>query len=400
MDNRLCVDRVVAADALAALPQGIARHALGTRLLIVGDDTTLRVAGDPVTTGLPAGTSYSIRSLGNAPRATMHMVESIAERLHETRATGLLAVGAGTVNDCCKLAAYRNDIPYVAVATAASMNGYTSATASIETEGWKQSHRATPPRAVFADLAMLAAAPIRLMRAGLADTLCRSTVEFDCLLSNQMLGTSYPQDGFRQLRQREILLMDEAKNIHKNMHSYLELLMHTLMDAGDWMAREGSSAIASQGEHMIAHTIEMLYEDVHRFMHGEIIAVTTLTMQERQRSLWERDLLQLGNKSINRQLFIDIFGESRGMLLADIYKKKLLDDAPLLTINHRLHAAWPEIKRELADVMLPQGTLEKVFAIAGINGTPQAIELDENRYAWAVCHAHLTRERFTTLDFQ
>src|SRR5437867_1863939 len=42
-----------------------------------------------------------------------------------------IAVGAGTINDLTKLAAHRQNRPYVCVATAASMDGYTAFGASI-----------------------------------------------------------------------------------------------------------------------------------------------------------------------------------------------------------------------------------------------------------------------------
>ena len=47
------------------------------------------------------------------------------------------------------------------------------------------------PTGVFFDLAVLAAAPARMMRAGLGDTVCRTTAQVDWLLSHLLLDTAY-----------------------------------------------------------------------------------------------------------------------------------------------------------------------------------------------------------------
>src|SRR5688572_24605362 len=49
-----------------------------------------------------------------------------------------IAVGAGTINDLVKLAAHHAGRPYMVVATAASMDGYTAFGASITRQGLKQ----------------------------------------------------------------------------------------------------------------------------------------------------------------------------------------------------------------------------------------------------------------------
>src|SRR4051794_25371345 len=49
-----------------------------------------------------------------------------------------VAIGSGTINDLTKLAAHRAQRPYMCVATAASMDGYTAFGASITHKGSKQ----------------------------------------------------------------------------------------------------------------------------------------------------------------------------------------------------------------------------------------------------------------------
>ena len=115
-------------------------------------------------------------------------------------ADALVAVGSGTINDVCKYAAAKDGKRYAVFATAPSMNGYASKNAAITIDGHKSSLAAASPVGVFMDLAVLCAAPARMIRAGLGDSLCRSTAQADWLLSHHLLGTPYRHAPFALLR--------------------------------------------------------------------------------------------------------------------------------------------------------------------------------------------------------
>lgn len=90
-----------------------------------------------------------------------------------------VAVGAGTINDRTKLAAQRTGRPYLCVATAASMDGYTSFGAIVTERGFERTIGCPAPRAVIADLGVLAAAPRALSAAGYGDLLGKITAGAD-----------------------------------------------------------------------------------------------------------------------------------------------------------------------------------------------------------------------------
>ncbi len=77
----------------------------------------------------------------------------------------IIALGSGTVNDLCKLAAAKIGKNYVVFPSAPSMNGYLSRNASIKIKGHKKTVVATLPLAVFCDLAILKAAPKKMIKA-------------------------------------------------------------------------------------------------------------------------------------------------------------------------------------------------------------------------------------------
>ena len=389
--------RVVGTDALAALSGVIADDGLGSRLLLMHDPATFAAAGERTLAKLPQSIETFSHSFGESTHASMANVQAVMAVAGDVTPSGLVAIGAGSINDIVKLAAVRLGLPYVTVATAASMNGYSSANASILVAGHKQSFVARPPRAVIADVDVLAAAPRRLARSGLGDTLCRTTVEADCLLSYYLFGTPYPIDAFAQFRRHEQGLIAGASSLRENSPEYMGLLMQALLDAGDAMTVTGSSAVASQGEHMIAHTIEMLYGDEHQALHGETIAVTSTNMRHLQQKmvLAQPKLRQM---TANPAQFKRFFGNVRGEALLAIYEKKQRSASEIVEINERLAVQWPEIKAALAQVMIQGGAIDLAFMQAGVGTTCKAIGLDEARYQTALSYAHLTRDRFTFLD--
>ena len=105
-----------------------------------------------------------------------HADDATVERVRAATgaADALVAVGSGTINDLCKYASARDGKPYVVFGTAPSMNGYTSLNAAITVHGHKKSLPAQAPVGAFLDLSILAAAPVRMIRSGLGDSLCRA----------------------------------------------------------------------------------------------------------------------------------------------------------------------------------------------------------------------------------
>lgn len=391
-------ERVVAADALEAVADVVKRHRLGENLLLVCDDATWVAAGQQLQAMLSGEFQVMPHSLGRQPTAKLEHVDPIVVSAKAHEIGSLVAIGSGTVNDVTKYAAHRLGCDYICVATAASMNGYSSATASLEEQHMKHSFVARPPKAVVADLRVIAAAPRRMARAGLGDTLCRSTVAADRYLSHVVLGTPFERSIFDKLRVHETWLMANVQLLREASIEYMHYLMHALLDAGDAMTEVQSSVIASQGEHMIAHTLEMLYgNELRESLHGETIAVTTTTMAHLQHKLLLSQPV-LRHHPREEQAFTRFFGNSTGKTLARRYDSKVLPAEQADAMNARFQDRWPEIKAELLAMVVPANGIERTYKEAGLATTPQGIGLMPERYNSALSYAYMTRERFTFLD--
>jgi glycerol-1-phosphate dehydrogenase [NAD(P)+] len=182
-------------------------------------------------------------------RLPEHPHAGTVERVRAATASAdaLVAVGSGTINDLCKYASARDGKSYVVFGTAPSMNGYTSLNAAITVRGHKKSLPAQAPAGAFLDLSILAAAPVRMIRSGLGDSLCRATAQADWLLSHLLFELPYRTMPFVLLAEDEPSCSCHGGAGERRLHAMEKLVRTLLLSASHRDLRYSSPA--SQGEH-------------------------------------------------------------------------------------------------------------------------------------------------------
>ena len=366
---------------------------LGDNPLVVCDINTNAVMGEKIA-----------NALGCERLMLQGKIYPSEERIKEIRIraehnSGIIAVGSGTINDLCKYASYIDNKPYVVFATALSMNGYTSANASIENiHGYKKSYPAWLPKGIFLDTKVLEGAPARLTASGLADVLCRSTAQADWQLSNLLLGTEYNPLPFEWLQDLEEELMKNSLWLAKGDHNATLKLIDAILLSGLGMYVCRGSYPASQGEHIIAHTMEMVHSNVVQpSYHGEQIAVTTLTMAKLQEfMLLEMPVIK--PKQINEKAVLHYFGVGLGHHCLSEMQKKNISQEKADKINAHLKEHWGSVKMRIKSKMVPYRTLKNALEMAEAPTKPEDLGWDKELYRSTVKHALLTRNRFTFLD--
>ncbi len=302
-----------------------------------------------------------------------------AEMLAQKDADYFIGVGSGTISDIVKYASFLAKKPYVMIATAPSMNGYLSITASLIENNKKESHQAHLPVALFADLDILAAAPIRLIRSGVGDSICRSTAQADWLLSHLLLETTYIPEAFLLTKQAEEKIFEYTNKLMSGGKDAHESLMNLLLLSGLAMTLCKGSYPASQGEHMIAHQMETLYGDqMPETFHGEQIGVTTLIMAEIQERVLAQKTLQLSKPL-----------PQKGINLSNMHE-----------LNQKLATDWPSISQKIKNITTPR---TEIMAILNSINAPFSAEMLGWKDDWlkkALPQTHTTRNRFTFLDLQ
>jgi glycerol-1-phosphate dehydrogenase [NAD(P)+] len=370
---------------------------LGGRLAVVSDPTTRAVLGRRVEQALGRIAEIQSIVLPEHPEPDLETVNQL--RQATGGASALIAVGSGTINDLCKYASAQANLPFAVFATAPSMNGYTSVNAAITIEGHKRSLAAQPAVAVFLDLEVLAAAPVRLIRAGLGDSLCRSSAQADWLLAHLLLGRPYRQAPFALLAEDEGPLLAASDKLVAGDLQAIRRLVKTLVLSGFGMTLCGGSEPASQGEHLISHYIDMLGDPAWReTFHGEQIGVTTLTMARLQAQILDGPPPHIEPSRLDEAALIHHFGPELGRSCWQEFRRKRVDPGAAIQLNHRIRERWDEIRTRIGAIHKPPEELRAVLERAGAPTTPGALGWPAKFYRQAVRHARLIRNRYTFLD--
>jgi len=375
----------------------VAEAGLGSRLALIADPTTWQVLGARVSGALSSRFTVAPVILPDRPHADMETVQRI--RALTGIADGLVAVGSGTINDLAKYAAYLDNKPYACFGTAPSMNGYTSVSAAIMEQGVKKSLPAAAARGVFLDVEILLKAPWRMIAAGFGDSVCRPTAQADWLLSHLLFGTPYRALPFDLLAADEEALLAAPEGLLAGDATAMTCLARLLVMSGFGMTICGGSYPASQGEHLIAHFLEMRGDPAASRFHGEQIAVTTLTMARIQGEALRIAQPQLAAPRAEIGTFLDFYGASVGAVCWQSFARKLPSGDLLAAVNLKLERDWPEIRQAIRAVHRNPMILESALRRCTAPTRPTDLGLSEETYRQAVLHAREIRDRYTFLDF-
>ena len=324
-------------------------------------------------------------------------VESFEEVLKKTDAVPV-AVGSGTINDIVKLVAHRLGRPYMCVATAASMDGYTAYGASITKDGSKQTFDCPAPRAVVADLDVIAAAPDEMTASGYADLLAKITAGADWIVADA-LGVE-PIDAsvwaMVQTPLRESLLL--PVNIEK--------LTEGLLVSGFAMQAHQTSRPASGAEHQFSHLWDM--QHATDASHGFKVGIGTLAATVLYEKILEQPIEMLDiedcvrrwrdwpavEASIRRLFTIP---ELRDKAIEET-RAKIISRDELVTQLVRLRDAWPNLKRRLREQLIPSQQLAAMLRGAGAPTDSAQIGISADQLSVSHRLAYHIRRRFTVLD--
>lgn len=246
-------------------------HGPGVALWVLSDENTEQAAGERWKRGLKAGRIHS-RVLPGQPKVvpTMDLVQQLDSEVLEKAPGLLVSVGSGVLSDLVKRVSLDTGIPNWAVATAASVDAYTSATSAIRVGGF---HNAVPTgvsETVICDLDVIAGAPREMFLAGLGDLLAKFLAFLDWNLSRIMTGEHYCglMAGLGVDSARAAL--DAARRHDTDPFGAARTLTDAVLTSGLAMQCLGNSRSAASAEHTIAHfweTAQAVTNPAHE-LHG------------------------------------------------------------------------------------------------------------------------------------
>ncbi|HMQ36833.1 MAG TPA: sn-glycerol-1-phosphate dehydrogenase [Micropruina sp.] len=401
-------------DAIAAVAESF-RATFGDRpALVVGDERTMSVAGDAVMEALASGGVRVVDPyvFPGEPElyAKYENCELLRDALRDVDAVPV-AVGAGTLNDVVKRAAGELERPYLVVATAASMDGYTAFGSSIAVGGYKQTLDCPAPAGCVADWTVLAAAPAVMTASGYGDLLGKVPAGADWMIADAV-GVEPLDDNVWQLVQgplRASLSRPEA--VAAGELAAIGELAEGLVMSGLAMQAHASSRPASGAEHQFAHLWEMEGHgtDVtpRRLSHGFKVAVGSVAMAALYERLLLRDLARLDVDAAvaaypdAAALEARVRAVHQPHLVDEIVAQSLAKHLTPEQLRQRLElvaALWGELRPRLQAQLIPAADLQRMLRAAGTPAHPYDIGLGWQQFRDTYRRAQMIRKRYTALD--
>ena len=341
--------------------------------------------------------------------AEHHHVEAL-EASFKRHAAVPVAVGSGTINDLVKLASHRTGRPYLCVATAASMDGYTAFGASITFQGSKQTFTCPAPTAVLADLDVIRAAPKPMSAWGYADLLAKITSGADWLLADALGVEALIPKAWDIVQGTLRDWVADPAGVQAGTPQALECLVEGLIFSGLAMQCAQSSRAASGAEHQFSHLWDMQHH-THRGAapsHGFKVGIGTLAVATLYERLLERSLEKLdvaacaaawpGTATWLARAQAWLGEGSLLTVAARELEAKACDSGALAKQLETLRANWPKLRERLRNQLLPVPVLRTMLQAAGAPTEPEAIGISRARLRDSYRQAFCIRRRFTVLD--
>jgi glycerol-1-phosphate dehydrogenase [NAD(P)+] len=323
-----------------------------------------------------------------------------------------VAVGAGTINDLVKLASSELGRPYMAVATAASMDGYASFGASITCDGYKQTLPCPAPQGVLVDLDVIAAAPPRLNAAGYADLLAKVSAGADWILADAVRADPIDANAWSLVQDNLRTWLSDPAGVRSSDQKALAGLIEGLIMTGLGMQRTGTTRPASGAEHQLSHLWDMQH---HTFqgeapLHGEKVGIgtaATASVYERLLQI-EPDAIEADPQRIRERWppWDEIQAATRRdfadpriaeQVVAQQRAKHLAADE-LSARLEQLKLSWNKLRGRLREQLLPPSEIRQMLAEAGAPVQPEQIGISQERLQDSLRLAQKIRNRYTVLD--
>jgi glycerol-1-phosphate dehydrogenase [NAD(P)+] len=387
---------VIQAGATSEVPALLRQHFGAVPARVVADPRTFAAAGDTTLHALrDAGVRCREPVIIDDPR--LHAEWRFLEQVEA--AVGLddaipVAVGSGTINDLVKLAAYRTGRQYLAMATAASMDGYTAFGASIIRDGSKQTFHCPAPRAVVADLNVIAAAPAELNAAGYADLMAKVTAGADWILADALGVDPIDDTAWRLVQGGLGEALADPEGVAHGDASAVARLVEGLMLGGFAMQHTRTSRPASGAEHSPSHGFKVgiatvavvrLYEQLLE------VPLDTLDVEARVSDwpAWPETAAAIEQYSPDPALRAKSLEETRAKHPS---RETLREHLRILSKN------WPQLRSRLREQLPPSRSVVDSLAAVGAPTKSEDIGISAERLEASHLLAYYLRRRYTVLD--
>lgn len=246
---------------------------LGKHAVIIGGKTALSVVGEEFFTSL-INSSVVYEVVEFAGHCTTKALESFTTIVKESKVDIIIGVGGGSVLDLTKGVGELSNLPVVTVPTIAATCAAWSALTVVYDENGKHERYFkldNAPKLVLADTNILAAAPVRYLNAGIADTIAKwyEATPHITEESNDFslkLGIQTSKLALDILKEKGVLAVKEVQN-KSISKGFSEVVDAIVMLAGFVGGVNGGDHRGALG-HALHNSLTAI-PDTHSSLHGE-----------------------------------------------------------------------------------------------------------------------------------
>lgn len=386
-------DCIIGENALDKIPAMVQKHG-GSHPFVLCDKDTYAAAGKAVCEILDnAGIPYTLHVIARKKPAPDERIVGEAVMFCTDDCDMVISVGGGVINDTGKIVSNLKGCADMYVATAPSMDGYASASSSMEREGLKVSLNSKCPDIVIGDAEVLSHAPTHMIRSGIGDMVAKYVSIVEWQIAALLVGEYYCPTVAKIVRGSLAVCVDNAKAAVAGDQAAVCRLTEGLVMSGLAMNYAGISRPASGMEHYISHILDMrsLAFGTPADLHGIQCGIGTLLTAEAYERLAtlvpDRDKALTYVQQFDLEGWFEhlrtLLGEGAEAMIAGEHKEKKYDVAKHAVRLEKILANWNEILR-IAGEMPSSHTLREFFISIGhpLSGTELGLTAADMREAF------------------
>lgn len=406
-------------EALGSLTETVSELTRGGRVVLVADETPMYREGEEFKEKITHTLTESFeleRVVVGEGEEELHAEEaSVAEVENAVRGAGcVVSVGSGTITDICKLATREESIPFVAVQSAGSVDGFADDFSVLLKGGAKRTVPSRFPDALIVDLNVLASAPPEMNAAGFSDILSNFMSSADWYLAHVMGMGGYHRAPNTMLSDQTGDLLDRAAALERREPEALYRLARVLTLSGLAAGAAGSTAPGSGTEHLVGHLLDMSAMQLGRpfAFHGAQVGVACVPVA----AAWEALFEGLDPSGVDvdacfprpgqlepvvREAFAEIDPSGGvGDECWSEYSKKLERWSRCRPQLENFLGNWSHYREELRGIVATPDRLGEALRASGAPARFQDLNppIPEDTAFWALKNCHLMRNRFTLAD--
>ncbi|MBQ3211625.1 MAG: iron-containing alcohol dehydrogenase [Oscillospiraceae bacterium] len=326
----------------------------------------------PSITHVPADQEIVLEAKGlHSEKGLIENMMTILERTPDY----IVVVGGGTLMDFGRYSAWKLGIPFVAIPTIVSSDGFTADICSIIIDGQKKSIPMQAADAVICDMDVVSGAPMFLSIAGVQDIMAKYVSIADWKIAHLVSGEYFCPMVCDMAQEALDIMVRCANELAEGKEPDFEAMAYTQMLSGLTMQILSNSRAASGAEHLVAHLVEMKprgFENAHG-MHGECVGIGTIMCASAYHKLAERETIEVKPfEPVDEQWVRDVFGE-----LADGILKENENDVLKTFAPENIKEKWPQIREIIATIPKAEELIE-LYTKIGAKHSLEELGIDES----------------------